>query len=263
MKKNNQNTQPQITQQLEAYASDPKNGGFVPVVDDDPLINLFNYCKTDFYYEFGNIKEMTQEERNAVFDEYRLKYDGDSHYYNELLGDPQEALKGDTITSFYTPYKEMIKRKTGRAYHRKRNPFDELIAKRNDEGFKEVNDKFSEFASLNHTPGNYMLLPSREMNCSRYQSSEDRIDKSLYECFPGGALAKYFGEGEEEQLKNLTKWVKEQKLTSLFENGEIAREKIIPFNPQHPFATYSEMTDEEMYEFLDKAVALMKLRNEN
>jgi hypothetical protein len=69
MKKNNQSNKTQIKQQLEAYASDPKNGGFVPVVDDAPLINLFNYCKTDFHYEFGNTKEMTQEERKAVFDE--------------------------------------------------------------------------------------------------------------------------------------------------------------------------------------------------
>jgi hypothetical protein len=172
-------------QMLEDYLQDPKRS-FDPTPTDDPLINLFLSYKV--YQELS--------------DRLRLEHDGDARYYNSILGDPQEAMKGDTIISFYTPYKEMLERATNRTYHKYSNPFDTLIAKRNEQGYKEVNDRFAEFVELYHSPGNFMLLPARGMNTARYTCSEDRIDKSLYECFPGGELAQYFGKNGEEQLNN-------------------------------------------------------------
>lgn len=229
---------------IEEYLQDPERK-FDPAPSDDPLINLF-------------ISYMVY---NECSDRLRLQHDGDARYYNSILGDPQEAMKADTITSFYTPYKEMLHRATGHLHHKYLNPFDKLIARRNDKGYKDVNDKFAEFAELYQTAGNYMLLPSRAMNSERYKHSEDKIDKSLYECFPGGELAHFFGNNGEEIMNNLAKWVREQKLEMMFEGGEIKRNKIIPFNKENPYVTYKNMTNAELDEFIANAVDLIKRRN--
>jgi len=227
----------------------------------DPIIQLFNCFEiySDWLKRNGYDK-MKFEEYEVEYDKFRLKYDSDARYYLELLDDKVAALRGDTIISFYTPYKEMLRRATGYTYHKNRNPFDELIAKRNDPGFKEVNDKFTEFVEDYYSKGNFMLLPHREMNADRYRCSQDRIDKSLYECFPGGKLAKYFGLNDEMQLESLQEWIKEQNLQIMFEDGVIERDKIIPFNPENPYVDYSQMTDDELNEFLDKTMWFIKSR---
>ena len=229
---------------LEDYSNEP-DCEFEPIFTDDRIINLFNYFKIP----------------GKGGDEFRLKYDGDARYYHLLLNDPHLALYADTIISFYTPYKEMLKRTTGVIYHKCNKPFDELIEKRNEPGFKEVNDQFAMFIDLYFTAGNYLLLPERKMNNDRYQCSEDRIDKSLTECFPGGELSKYFGNSNGEQLGNIEKWVEEQRLEMLFEGEKIEKTKIIPFNKANPFASYKTMTDEELCEFLDGAVKFIGQRN--
>ena len=154
----------------------------------------------------------------------------------------------------------MLKLVTGEVLHKCNNPFDELIAKRNDPGFKETNDIFIEFAEHSCCQGNYMLLPHRDMNADRYRCSQDRIDKSLFECFPGGKLAKYFGNIPEEQMENLVEWIKSQKLDYMFENGITERDKIIPFNKNNPYVPYEIMTKEELREFIDSAVAFIAYR---
>lgn len=242
-----------LTDLLEAYAEDPRRT-FTPVPTDDPMINLFLYGKIDFDETYPEAKELGagSEEWLKLQGEFRVKYDGDARYssWHTRTNDPDEPLRADTMLSYYTPYKEMLKRSTGKTYHKSGKPFDELIAKRNEPGYKEVNEKFRDFATLYHTMGNFMLLPDRDMNNARYQCSQDRIDKSLYECFPGGALARYFGDSEEEQLAGLTKWVKEEKLDILFKGGVIERDNIIPLNPGNPFVRYEDMTDDELDEFV-------------
>jgi len=155
----------------------------------------------------------------------------------------------------------MLKLVTGEVLHKCNNPFDELIAKRNDPGFKEVNDAFIEFVENCCSQGNFILLPHCEMNADRYRCSQDRIDKSLYECFPGGNLAKYFGINPEEQMETLVEWIKSQNLEFMFENGKIERNNIIPFNKNNPYVTYEGMTKEELLEFIDNAVAFIAYRS--
>ena len=179
---------------------------------------------------------------------------------HSVLGDPIAALRADTITSFYTPYKMMLKHTTGKEYHKRNEPFDELIAKRKDPGFKEANDIFAEFIEFYNSPGNFMLLPHRDMNPMRYRRSQDRIDKSLYECFPGGELARFFGINADIQLEKLEEWVKSQQLELMFEDGCIERDRIIPLNKSNPYVTYEKMTKDELIEFIDASVKITKKR---
>ena len=248
-------------QMLMEYNEDNPGDGFVLLQTDDPVIRLFNSYQIWFDWEKKHgYDKMEFKDYEDAYNEFRLKYDGDARYYNSLLNDPVAALRGDTVISFYTPYKMMLKHMTGELIHKYNNPFGELITKRNDPGFKEANDAFTEFVKAYYNQGNYMLLPHREMNSDRYRYSQDRIDKSLYECFPGGKLAKYFGICPKAQFENLTEWVKSQNLEFMFENGIIEKEMIIPFNKNNPYVPYTKMTKEELQEFIDNAVAFIAHR---
>jgi len=256
-----QNNENMVIQMNEYYNADEPKGEFVLLQSTDPIIRLFNCYQIwfDWVKKHGYDKMKFWEYEDA-YNEFRLRYDGDARYYYSVLNDPVAALHGDTVTSFYTPYKTMLKLVTGEVLHKCNNPFDELIAKRNDPGFKEVNDAFIEFVENCCSKGNFMLLPHRDMNADRYRCSQDRIDKSLYECFPGGKLAKYFGTSPEEQMENLVEWIKSQNLEFMFENGKIERESIIPFNKSNPYVTYENMTKDELQEFIDNAVAFIAYR---
>lgn len=216
-------------------------------MDNEPIINILTYFK------------MHEVEGGSLS---RIKCDGDACYFYKLYNDSKVALRGDTMISFWTIYKQALKMATGENYIKSSNPFDDLIAKRNEPGYKEVNDRFSKFAEVYHTPGNFILLPppspDGRMNNNRYKCSEDRIDKSLLECFNGGVLSKYFGDDNEK----LKKWVKEQKLDSVFEKGVIEKDKIIPFNINNPYVCYSNMNENEVNEFLENVEKLINYRNE-
>ena len=106
-----------------------------------------------------------------------------------------------------------------------------------------------------------MLLPHRKMNVDRYRCSQDRIDQSLYECFPGGKLANHFGITEEMQLENLIEWIGEQNLKMIFKDGKIERDNILPFNKNNHFVPYKKMTIDELDEYLERVVRLIKERN--
>ena len=252
-----------ITKDALADYAKEKNRGFTPEISEDPVINLFTYYK--IWFDWNNVNgfdKMNFHEYSDEYEKFRIKYDCDARYYNEVLNDPVAAQRGDTMISFYSIYKVMLKRATGINYNKCENPFDKLITKRNDPGYKEVNDKFIEFASLFHSSGNFMLLPHRQMNNARNRCSNDRIDKSLYECFPGGKLAEFFGVDADTQLENFAEWVKEQLFETMFINAEIQKENIFAFNEKNPFVPYQKMTDEELDEFLSKAVNLIKTRVE-
>ena len=251
-----------IEQMIADYDDDEPRGWFVVQQSADPIIQLLNCSQIWFDWEKKHgYDKMEFKEYADAYNEFRLRYDGDARYYNSVLNDPAAALRGDTVTSFYTPYKMMLKLVTGDVYHKCNNPFDDLIAKRNDPGFKEVNDIFTRFARDYQTQGNFILLPHREMNPDRYKYSQDRIDMSLYECFPGGNLAKYFGISPEAQNENLIEWIKSQKLEFMFANGIIERDMIITFNKNNPYVSYEKMIKEELQEFIDNAVAFIARRS--
>ena len=101
-----------------------------------------------------------------------------------------------------------------------------------------------------------MLLPDEDMNSARYRVAQDRIDESLYECFPDGSLFKYFEYSEEL----LIEWIKAENLELMFDGGIIKRDNIISLIRSMSFVTYSDMTDEELDEFLSAAVEFIKRR---
>ena len=122
---------------------------------------------------------------------------------------------------------------------------------------KEVNQIFESFAHICYTKGNFVLLPSRKMNIERGckgNKIEDRIDLTIYECFGNGKLAKFFK--SESELRN---WIGQEKLSSIFKNGEICRESIDWFvENQKPI---SEMDKDEICKYVDRAVFLICIRN--
>ena len=246
---------------LEDYARESYRG-FTPEISNNPIINLLSYYKTGFDWMEQNGHEGKEfKEYEDEYNDFRLKYDADARFYNDL--------RADTVISFWTIYKELLKRNTGRTYEKRSKPFNELIDIEvgRDCLFFILNEKrdafyaLREFAELYHTKGNFMLLPDREMNSKRYEFSQDRIDKSLYECFPGGELAHFFGANRDEQTSNLTKWVKEQNLLFMFTDGVVCRDNIIPFNRKKPFVAYEYMTDTELEDFIKSAIDFIKRRN--
>ena len=232
---------------IENYKNYYKRKFTPEYIDKEPIINILTLFK------------IQQVERGSLS---RIKCDGDAYYFNKLYNDSKVALRGDTMISFWTIYKQAIKRATGETYNKSSNSFDDLIVKRNESGYKEVNDKFEKFAEIYYTPGNFILLPlavpDGRMNNYRCSCSKDRIDKSLLECFNGGVLSKYFGD-DNEQLKE---WVKEQELDSVFKKGVIEKDKIIPFNLKNPYVCYSNMNESEINEFLNNVENLIRYRNE-
>lgn len=243
-----ENTKTILKEIFENYRKYDKRKFTPEYIDKDPIVNILTFFKI---YEI--------EGRRLS----RIKYDGDAYYFYKLYNDSKVALRGDTMISFWTIYKYALKIATGRICNKSSSTFDELIAKRNESGYKEVNDKFSKFAELYYTPGNFILLPppfpDGRMNNNRYRCSEDRIDKSLLECFNGGTLSKYFGD-DKEQLKE---WIKDQKLDSIFKKGILEKDKIIPFNLKNPYIYYSNMNETEINEFLVNVEKLIKYRNSN
>lgn len=209
----------------------------------------------------GGYKNLPQSERKKL----RLQYDNDARYYYEQLGlDEEEALKGDTIISFFTPYKRLLQVETGwdvsKTVKSLRALINETLATwDNDytEKILAVNKRVEGFGEVCYTKGNFMLLPDKNMNIERYPVSEDRIDVTLYECFEGGALAKYFEKGDE----GLREWVKREHLELLFNRRVIKRENIKWFqgDEQH-HKRISEMNSTELYEYLDRATIFIQYR---
>ena len=206
-----------------------------------------------------NYHRLSQKEK----DKLRLKYDNDAKYYYKTL--PEEALCADTIISFWTPYKRLLEVEANWIAYKTPRSLESLINqiktnRKNDytEKIRRVNGNVEEFAKICYTKGNYMLLPERQMNIQRYSVTEDRIDLTLYECFETGVLAKFFENGN-----NLKDWVYEQNLSSLFINDDICRDNINWFIKENKAKWISEMGENEIYEYLENAILLIKKRNDN
>ena len=120
----------------------------------------------------GGYKNLPQSERKKL----RLQYDNDARYYYEQLGlDEEEALKGDTIISFFTPYKRLLQVETGwdvsKTVKSLRALINETLATwDNDytEKILAVNKRVKGFGEVCYTKGNFMLLPDKNMNIERY-----------------------------------------------------------------------------------------------
>lgn len=198
-------------------------------------------------------------------DELRLKNDNDAKYYYEMIGLTKEkALYADTIISFWTPYKRLLEIEAKwKIYKKSTKTLESLINKiktdsknKYTDAIKQVNSNIEEFAKIYYTKGNYMLLPERQMNNQRYRVAEDRIDLTLYECFENGALSKFFR--NENELKY---WIDKQNLNSIFINSNMSREKINWFVIEDKPKRITEMKADEIYEYLKKAILLIKERN--
>lgn len=206
-----------------------------------------------------NYNDLSWEEK----DKLRLKYDNDAKYYHEELKLEQaKALKADTVTSFWTPYKTLLSKEAGWTTYKTRKALASLIDQINAEWYNEftpkikaVNAKVEPFAKVCYTPGNFMLLPNRQMNNQRYQITTDRIDMSLDECFGKGALSGFF-----KNEKELVDWIVVQNRSSVFVGRDICRREIEWFVREDNPKLISEMNVDEIYAYLDKATELIRIR---
>lgn len=196
-------------------------------------------------------------------DELRLEYDNDAKYYFRDIGlSKDEALKADTIISFWTPYKSLLEKDAQWKVFKTRKGLEYLIKKlkenKNDkttEAINKVNQRIEGFSKVCYSKGNYILLPCRSMNNQRYSAAEDRIDLTLYECFGKATLAKFFP--YKDDLEN---WIKDQQLSYMFK-GEVKIENINwSVNEKKP-KLISEMQSDEIYNYLDRAKEFIEIRN--
>lgn len=202
--------------------------------------------------------------------ELRLSYDNDAKYYRSQINKDtgvkytnEEALFADTIISFWTPYKRLLKLEAEWSVYKTAKSLRALLwqIKSNketaySEKIKEVNLKVNAFAKLCYTPGNFMILPNRQMNNQRYQITNDRIDMTLYECFGKDALSEFF-----KTEKDLKDWIIVQNLSRVFIGGHICKEKINWFVREDNHKLISEMNADEIYEYLDNAISFIEDRN--
>lgn len=194
-------------------------------------------------------------------DKFRLLFDNDAKYYSaECHLEDDEALKADTIISFWIPYCSLLRQEANWNIYNNAKTTRTLeallcqIQKENEEIIK-VNEKINEFAKYYYTKGNYMLLPKRGMNTERYKITEDRIDCTLYECFANGSLSSFFAD---EQA--LFSWIKRERLESVFINNITSKNNISWFTKLKN--KISEMQSTEIYEYLNNAINLIKIRNQ-
>lgn len=224
---------------------------------------LENYLAWEELKQQKSYDKLSWNEKNNL----RLQNDNDAKYYYEKGKiEKEEALKADTIISFWTPYCRLLKLEANWIIGKNAKTIGNLKALlkqiratwKNDYTSKinATNERIEDFAKVCYTKGNYMLLPERKMNPQRYSVTEDRIDLTLYECFDKGALAKYYNTNDA-----LCSWIIREKLDGIFLNDEISKEKIKWFISEDKPKWISEMSADEIYKYLENAVLLIQERN--
>lgn len=141
------------------------------------LSDYWEWEKTKLEKGYANLSKIEK-------DKLRLENDNDvKYYFNKLDYDEKDALRADTITSFWTPYRTLLKKEAGWVAYKTSRSLESLLKQINatwsnafTAKINEINSKLDAFASVCYTPGNYMILPKRVMNIHRYQETEDRID---------------------------------------------------------------------------------------
>lgn len=216
-----------------------------------------------------NILRYLAVEKVINNDEDRVKYDVDAYYYKNhaVKGDGvkytiKEACHGDVLFSFWMPFQLavfLINKKSFMYYklslHKEyygKKQIDRLFG---DECFEQVREMFTKFAGLCFTNGNFVLLPNRDMQ-KRGVLYEDRVDKTLFECFPNGTLSEYFSNNEEI----LSDWIRREHLEVLFKYGDIARESVLPLVEPSKFTNFY-MSLDGIREYIDNAVRIITIRN--
>ena len=221
----------------------------------------------EYYIRWLEVKESNEYGRSycKYKDAKRLEFDNDAKYYkNQEKLSNEDALRADTIFSFWTPYKTLLLKNAGWNVSKTTKSIKALL-KQSDATHPNkftskilaVNNKIEAFASVCYTKGNYMLLPDRKMNNYRYQVTEDRIDMTLYEAFDKGALSKFF-----PKENDLYKWIEKENLSSLFVDKEVTRTKINWLIDENNPKLVSEMSADEIYDYLKKGIKFIEKRNE-
>ena len=231
---------------------------------EDLVVELLrNYLKLEKIKKEKNYENLSWSDK----DDLRLLYDNDAkYYYEECNLNREDALKGDTIISFWTIYCRLLKLEANWTVAKCAKSIGNIEALlerinatwKNDytDKIKKVNKKLEPFVKVYATKGNFMLLPERRMNTQRYRIVEDRIDMTLYECFSKGALSKFFDTDDE-----LISWIEKEKLECMFTDKLILKENIHWFTKETKPKWISEMNAEEIYEYVDNAVSLINERN--
>lgn len=210
------------------------------------------------YLEWENVKQ-----EKGCSDALRLKYDNDAKYYLEKGYSKEKALHADTIISFWTIYKSLLKKEANWRSYKTIESLKCLLCQiqskhKNDYTAKiiEINDKLDDFAEIIYTEGNYMLLPDgqRRLNNVRYMNFQDRIDLTLFHSFSDGKLSRFF-----KNDNSLCEWIREEKLASLFKNHEIIKENITVFVNNEKSIT--AMNSDEIYAYVNKAKSFILERS--
>ena len=223
--------------------------------DNNPISNFLKHIVYYYKNDDGSPK-------------FRLGHDCDAFYYKQIGYDDNKALFADSILSFWMPYQsrlQILSDEKGKEKEydfrkpNKRNPehLDKFITliETTDAKIIDLNKKLFEFTKLIYTKGNFMKLPQISKKYSGRKIQErgtilcDEIDWSIYQCHNGGIYFKYFDYDE----SNVSEWIKQEKL-------EMADK---PFLSSGIYKTYYDMTDDEFYEYLDKAIELIEYRNTN
>lgn len=193
----------------------------------------------------------------------RIYYDGDARYFHTHFPEKGKtyAERGDIMVSFFTPYKYAIQKAIGETYNKGNiEDLEKLLELKDTNKLREVNQKFEWFAQNYMKRGNILLLPPKKpdgrMNPNKYKCSQDRIDKAILECFPDGALAKYFDSEEA-----LNKWILDEHLEVLFNEKKISKENIFSLVSEIGFKRYEEMELDEIFAYIDKVKEIIIYRD--
>ena len=218
----------------------------------------------EYYIEWQSIVEEPdyKEKPQIEQEQIRLEYDVDAKYFKGLGCSDETALYADVIVSFWTIYKTLLSNEANWHVFKTLKSLQALKRQIDASGkyskkILEVNDMLSSFAEVCYTKGNYMLLPSgaRMMNKQRYQFMEDRVDSTLYQCFSKGLLSKFFS--SDDAVKE---WVIEQKLDKMFSGGIVSAENVIWMTNAESPKLISEMSTEEIKEYVHNAIQFIKER---
>lgn len=223
------------------------------------LLILKDYLSWEKVKEEKNYNNLSFDEKNNL----RLENDKDAKFYYEVMKLTKEkSLFADTIISFWSIYKRLLELEAGWKSYKTIESLKALIKKiesnKQDDYSRKIralNEKIDGFASLIYTKGNFMLLPNRRMNSKRYEICEDRIDITIFECFPDGKMSNFF-----KPCDSFEEWINDEKLNFLFLDNNINKENINWFI-KDTNKKISEMSRDEVYEYIKKATLLIRRRN--
>ena len=137
----------------------------------------------------------------------RTGQDCDSIALAEELADVKSRgndASADTMNSFWTTYARALKLETGETFYAKPHT-EELLRRHDAEGYREINEMFSEFAMLTHTRGNFVLVPVTQagnLNMKRYAPYSDYWDLTLASIRNKQLKAynEFFGDNSDDQF---------------------------------------------------------------